>query len=92
MPKKLYILAGEASGDLHASNLLKALKAHLPGVQTRGMGGDRLKAEGMQLIRHIVTTSFMGFVEVAMNIRTINRMFGEVKRDITDWQIGRAHV
>ncbi|MFW5658994.1 MAG: lipid-A-disaccharide synthase, partial [Bacteroidota bacterium] len=86
MPKKLYILAGESSGDLHASNLLKALKTHLPDVQTRGMGGDRLKAEGMELIRHTDTTSFMGFLEVAMHLRTIRRMFGEVKRDIEDWQ------
>ena len=85
-PKRLYILTGEVSGDLHAANLLRELKQHQPDVQVRGLGGDRLQAEGMALLRHIDSTSFMGFVEVAMNLRRINKMFAETKRDIAEFQ------
>ncbi|MBX3102745.1 MAG: lipid-A-disaccharide synthase [Bacteroidetes bacterium] len=80
--QRIYLLAGEASGDLHAANLVKALKARQPGLQFRGMGGDRMAAEGVTLVRHIRETNFMGFVVVLLNLRTILRMFRQVKADI----------
>lgn len=82
----VYVLAGESSGDLHASNLVRALKAHRPELQFRGMGGDKLAAEGMTLVKHIRETNFMGFVEVVKNLRSIKRMFRQVKADIAAQQ------
>jgi len=83
---KLYIIAGEASGDLHGANLVHALKAQHPDVQLRGIGGDRMEAQGVRLVKHIRDTQFMGFVEVVSNLRTIMRMLREVKRDIRSYQ------
>lgn len=83
---KLYLLAGEASGDMHGRNMVTALKKRLPGVELRGMGGDGLSAEGMSLIRHINDTNFMGFVEVVQNWRTIRGMFRDVKADMLAWK------
>lgn len=80
-PRRLYFIAGEASGDLHASNLIKALKQLGP-CTLRGMGGDRMQAEGMELARHIRTTNFMGFVVVLLNLRTIMKMFRQIEADI----------
>jgi lipid-A-disaccharide synthase len=79
--RRLYLIAGEASGDLHGSNLIRALKAKGP-CAFRGMGGDRMEAAGMQLARHIRTTDFMGFLVVLMNLRTILRMFSQIKADL----------
>lgn len=83
---KLYVIAGEASGDLHASNLVAALRERVPELRVRGMGGDRLRGEGAELVRHINETSFMGFVEVAKNIRRILRVSKEIKADILEWR------
>jgi lipid-A-disaccharide synthase len=79
---RFYILAGEASGDLHAANLVKALKARNPHLAFRGMGGDRMAAQGVSLVRHIRNTNFMGFLVVLLNLRTIMRMFRQMKADI----------
>lgn len=85
MPK-LYVIAGEDSGDLHGSNLLKALKQQLPEVTFRGVGGDNMQAEGMQLSAHIKDTNFMGFWEVITHLNTIRKLFARVKADIRSWQ------
>jgi lipid-A-disaccharide synthase len=79
--KKLYIIAGEASGDLHGGNLVKALKAKAL-LEIRGWGGDRMEAAGATIVKHYRELAFMGFAEVIMNIRTILRNFKTCKADI----------
>ena len=83
---KYYIIAGEASGDLHASNLMKELKEMDAQAEFRGLGGDRMKGEGAALIKHIRELAFMGFTEVIMNLRTILRNIAECKDDIEKWK------
>ncbi len=68
---KYYIIAGEASGDLHAANLVKAIQQQDANAQFRGFGGDRMVAEGVVLDKHIRDLSFMGFLEVLLHLRTI---------------------
>lgn len=80
---KCYIIAGEASGDLHAANLMVALKEQKPGIDFRFWGGDRMKAEAPEgLVKHIRDLAFMGFVEVLINIKTILRNMKFCKEDI----------
>ena len=79
---KLYIIAGEASGDLHGSNLIKALKNQADEVHCRAWGGDLMQAAGADLVRHYRDLAFMGFVEVAKNLRTILGNIDFCKRDI----------
>ena len=83
---KVYVIAGEASGDMHGKNLVAELKKRQPGIQFRGVGGDGLAAQGMSLVRHIRDTNFMGFVQVLPNIFTIRQLFKDVKADITAWK------
>lgn len=82
---RLYIIAGEASGDLHGSNLIKALKKRET-IAIHAWGGDRMEAAGAVLRKHYRDLAFMGFVEVALNIRTILRNFKFCKQDIVDFQ------
>lgn len=79
---KYYIIAGEASGDLHASNLMKKLLEKDPGAEFRFWGGDLMAAVGGALIKHYRDLAFMGFLEVAKNIRTILRNIRFCKADI----------
>lgn len=83
---KLYIISGEDSGDLHGSNLIKALKAQRPGLEFRGVGGDKIAAQNVELVAHIKDINFMGFWEVITNIRTIQKLFRTVKADIKRWK------
>ena len=83
---KFYVIAGEASGDLHASNLIKQLKSKMPDAKFRGWGGDLMKEEGVELLHHYRETAFMGFVEVIKNLRTIFRFLDEAKKDILQWK------
>lgn len=83
---KYYIISGEASGDLHGSNLMKELKAMDPGAQFRCWGGDLMKEQGAELVKHYRELAFMGFTEVLMNIRTILRNIDLCKKDIADWK------
>ncbi len=83
---KLYIIAGEASGDLHAADLLKALKERIPVLNTRAWGGDLLKAEGAEIVKHYRDLAFMGFTEVLMNLRTILKNIGFCKKDIIQFR------
>lgn len=82
---KIYIIAGEDSGDLHSSNLMKALKVHENDLAFRGVGGDLMKAQGMELVAHIEDINFMGFVEVVKNLKTIRQLFRTVEADILYW-------
>ncbi|GAB4493021.1 MAG: lipid-A-disaccharide synthase [Saprospiraceae bacterium] len=83
---KLYVIAGEASGDLHGSNLIKALKAQQPDIQCRVWGGDLMQAAGSELVKHYRDLAFMGFWEVLKNLRTILRNIAFCKKDILDFQ------
>lgn len=78
----LYIICGEASGDLHAANLVKALKELNPEVQCYGTGGDRMEAAGVTLTTHIREMNFMGFVEVISNLPRILEIMRSIKNDI----------
>lgn len=79
---KYYIIAGEASGDLHASNLMRELKPLDPQAQFRCWGGDLMKAQGCDLVKHYRDLAFMGFTEVLLNIRTILKNIDFCKKDI----------
>ncbi len=83
---KYYIIAGEASGDLHGSNLMKALKEKDPHSEFRFWGGDLMKAQGGTLVKHYRDLAFMGFLEVAMNLRTILNNIKFCKEDIKNHQ------
>ncbi len=79
---KLYLIAGEASGDLHGSNLLKELNKQHPGVQCRVWGGDLMQAAGGELVKHYRDLAFMGFWEVLKNLKTILGNLRFCKNDI----------
>ena len=83
---KYYVIAGEASGDLHGSNLLKALQKEDQAAEFRVWGGDKMKAAGGELVKHYKDLAFMGFVEVAKNIRTILGNISFCKKDILSFQ------
>ena len=71
---KYYFIAGEASGDLHASHLIAALKTEDPAAEFRGFGGDLMQAEGMTLVRHYRDLAYMGVIDVVLHARTILRV------------------
>ena len=83
---KYYLIAGEASGDLHGANLMRALAEIDPQAQFRFWGGDRMEAVGGKLIKHYRDLAFMGFWEVVTNLRTILRNIDLCKDDITTYQ------
>ncbi len=79
---KYYIIAGEASGDLHGSNLMKGLQENDPHTDFRVWGGDLMEQVGGKLVKHYRDLAFMGFLEVAQNIRTILGNIKFCKEDI----------
>lgn len=83
---KFYIIAGEASGDLHGSNLIKALKKQHDNIEFRGWGGDLMKDEGLHLTKHYKDLAFMGFTEVIMNLPTILGNIKFCKKDIEEYK------
>jgi lipid-A-disaccharide synthase len=83
---RYYIIAGEASGDLHASNLMRALLNEDPGAVFRCWGGDLMQAAGGEIVKHYRDLAFMGFLEVALNMRTILRNFRLCESDIRSWK------
>ncbi|KQS41720.1 lipid-A-disaccharide synthase [Pedobacter sp. Leaf194] len=83
---KYYLVAGEASGDLHGANLMKALKAEDGEAVFRYFGGNKMQAEGGQLVKHYADMAFMGFTEVLLNLRTIYKNLSACKKDLLDWQ------
>ncbi len=80
---KYYIIAGEASGDLHGSNLIKALKKEDEKANIRCWGGDLMKAAGGNLVKHYKEMAFMGFLEVIGNINQIFKNIDFCKQDIS---------
>lgn len=83
---KYYLIAGEASGDLHGSNLIKHLKKLDDNATFRCWGGDKMESAGATLIEHFRNMAFMGFVEVIINIRTILGFFRKCKDDILQYK------
>jgi len=83
---KYYIIAGEASGDLHGSNLIKAMLRIEPQANVRCWGGDLMQAAGGTLVKHFRDLAFMGFVEVLMNLRTILQNITFCKHDILSFK------
>jgi len=83
---KYYIIAGEASGDLHGSNLIHELKLLDTSAQIRCWGGDKMQDAGATLVKHYSELAFMGFIEVLKNIRTIFKNLANCKADISQYQ------
>ena len=84
MGKKLYVIAGEASGDLHGGNLVRALfaQAGQEELKVRAWGGDHMQAAGAEVVKHYRDLAFMGFTQVLINLRTILRNIKDCKADI----------
>lgn len=83
---KYYLVAGEASGDLHGANLMKELKVRDQQADFRFFGGDMMLAEGGTLVKHYADMAFMGFIEVVANLPAIVKNLSLCKQDIAAWQ------
>jgi lipid-A-disaccharide synthase len=83
---KYYIIAGEASGDLHASNLVKELKLQDDKAAFRAWGGDLMEKQGAEIVKHYRDLAFMGFAEVIANLKTILSNIKFCKQDILDYK------
>src|SRR3712207_5445598 len=83
---KYYIIVGEASGDLHASHLMQALKEHDPQAEFRFLGGDLMAAVGGTRVRHYKEMAYMGFGPVLLHLPTIIANMKRCRRDIVEWQ------
>ena len=83
---KYYLIVGEASGDLHASHLMAALKAKDPQADFRFFGGDLMAAVGGTMVKHYKELAYMGFIPVLLHLRTIFANMKRCKGDIVSWQ------
>lgn len=83
---RYYLIAGEASGDLHASHLMKSLQKEDPQAQFRFFGGDMMAAVGGTMVKHYRELAYMGFVPVLLHLPTILRNMKMCKQDIVSWQ------
>ena len=82
---KYYIIAGEASGDLHGANLMKQLYKEDPKAEIRFWGGDLMKAVGGTLVTHYKERAFMGFIEVLINLSKVLGFIKFCKKDIANF-------
>lgn len=82
---KYYIIAGEASGDLHGSNLMKSIFAKDKNAEIRFWGGDLMQMQGGTLVKHYKELAFMGFLEVVQNLKTILNNIKFCKEDISEF-------
>jgi lipid-A-disaccharide synthase len=83
---RYYIIAGERSGDLHGSNLVRAIKKNDPSAKFRGFGGEYMQNAGVDLLVHYTDLAFMGFIEVVKNLNTISRYTKKCKEDILNFK------
>lgn len=83
---KYYLIVGEASGDLHASHLMAALKVEDPQAEFRFFGGDLMAAVGGTMVKHYKELAYMGFIPVLLHLRTIFANMKRCKEDIVAWQ------
>lgn len=83
---RYYIIAGEASGDLHASNLVAAIRQKDAQAEIRAWGGDLMEKQGATIVKHYRDLAFMGFIEVILNLRTIFRNLSFCKKDLLNFK------
>jgi hypothetical protein len=83
---KYYLIAGEASGDLHGSNLIAGIRKYDAKAEFRAWGGDLMQKEGALIVKHYRELAFMGFAEVVANLRTIASNIRYCKKDIVEWK------
>ncbi len=83
---KYYIIAGEAAGDLHASNLMKELKKKDTQAIFRYLGGDLMQEQGGELVKHYNETAYMGFLDVFMHLRSILKNIKLIKQDVLNYK------
>ena len=83
---KYYVIAGERSGDLHASNLIRAIRRHDPAAEVRAWGGEMSQEAGATVVKHYRDLAFMGFWEVFKNLRTILGFLSFCKKDLVQYQ------
>lgn len=83
---KYYLIAGEKSGDLHASNLMKAIRKRDDSAEFRFFGGDEMKAVGGEMFRHYADMAIMGFLEVVLKFRTVKENMRITKQDVLDYK------
>ena len=84
--KKIYIISGERSGDLHVSNLIQAMKATDPSIQFRGMGGFYSKEAGLDLAVDYSEVALMGFIEVVLGFRQVIKYLSLIKKDLFNYK------
>ena len=84
--KRYYFIVGEASGDLHAANLIKELSALDTDATFQGFGGERMQKEGLELTKHYQEMAFMGFWEVLMNLSAIRKNFKQAKKELLEYK------
>ena len=82
---KYYIIAGEASGDLHGSNLVASIRQKDPNAKIRAWGGEKMRRNGANVVKNYHDLAFMGFVEVLINLKTILKNINFCKKDITEF-------
>ena len=83
---KYFLLAGEASGDMHGAGLMREIKQYDPQAEFWFLGGDAMAAEGGRMIRHFREMAFMGFWQVARNAGKISKNFSVTKRALLEFQ------
>lgn len=83
---KYYLIAGEASGDLHGSHLMQEILALDSRAEFRFFGGEKMQSVGGTLVRHYKSLAYMGFVQVALHLRTILEGMKQCRRDIVEWK------
>lgn len=83
---KYYLIAGEASGDIHASHLMAAIRDEDAEARFRCFGGDMMAAQGAELVQHYRDLAYMGFIPVLMHLRTILQGMKRCQEDILKWQ------
>ena len=84
--KRVFIITGEASGDLLADNLLLEMKKIRPDIEFAGWGGDQMEKESVKINKHISELAFMGFIEVLKNLRIIFRNLELCKNQILEFK------
>jgi len=84
--KKIFIIAGESSGDMHGANLIKALLKIDKDVKIKGFGGEKMAAAGMEVVRGLDKLSLVGFVEIVKHLKTIKENFDIAKKEIQSFQ------
>lgn len=83
---RYYVIAGEASGDLHASNLIRGLRSQDPEAEVRGWGGDLMQEAGCEIVRHYKDTAIMGFMAVLKNLKKLKGNIRACCEDIQTWK------